>query len=241
MKKIGIYIFGILLFSFPGISSADLDCGEDNRICQCQKAWSQAFDAVTNSVINNEVGNLLGNNTVAPADTWNGSRAVSLKYSCLLGAVCEAVQKEGNEEKLSNTIFSPNNSEGGAYPGEFAACEAEISTSETLQKGIQEYKSILENISTSCNFSGEDSAPELRSNKTQMYMMCNQHRTLSQEIFNRTLESMMWKDTNRKISGYFSKKVTFLLGRIEEFRVEANHFVHTFNNAAGQLCTAPSS
>jgi hypothetical protein len=246
MKRI-FFLFGTILLLFPGQqnASAALDCEEDDRICSCMESWSRGFDVVTDHMIDNVLSVYFSQNEVAPGDMWSGYRSISLMNQCYLGAVCDAVMA-GQDSNFSKKTFAKRNSLGGSFPGPFSACALEVTLSDLFGQ-IENGTTMIADVQNSCAFSRDPVSfpsvnvdpipPEERTEKMQLYDFCQQHRELSSEVFNRALQNYIWKDTNRKVIGQFTKKTISFIEVIEKILESAEQFSKNANAAFGRLCT----
>jgi hypothetical protein len=239
MKIFFLFLLSPLLFVGTFSQTfASFECGGKDDICLCEQAWSKAFDMTTTYMVNEELSVFLSQNTVSPADMWSGLRALSTKNRCLLGAVCQVVHVSQDESQMEG-IFSPNNPLGGAIPGSFAACSPNISLQDIF-RDIPESSEIITDLVEKCSFSEEEdgfSRPQDKTKSEIMYSFCTKHLEVSSLIFDRATTNLIWKDVNRKIEGFFSKKISSLTFRIRELENNARQFIDSFNSIMGMLCT----
>ena len=226
-KNICCILLVAILF-LPNTLAAE-ECQDNDQICLCSQAWSRGFDAVHKQVVSDVVAPALSQNNVAGSDMFSAERAINLVYACDMMNICLAAKLGGRE--LDMHSLSVSNENGGAVPGVFAGCTTDQTVEKHLQK-LSEYDDIRADIEKNCTFS----SPERLDQVELMYRSCVVHAKMTIHAFSYTLRNMLWRDNNRKVSGFFYKKVYDFLEKLKELQTEINAFVQDVNGAYGQIC-----
>lgn len=228
------------IFLFPAPLFAELSCEEGDDLCECEVAWSEAFDAVTTYLSENDLTEFLSQNGVASADLWSSYRALSLRNQCFLESVCDLVAyppiKKDDDE--TETPLSPETALSGSSPGNRTACVLGRSPSETLSE-IPDFSALEKRIATSCSLhgEGEERRTESQVRLLGVYSLCEEHKSVSVTIFNATVRNLIHTDENRKALGYLGKKVQNVLQELRTLVETVNTMVSNINSSFDQLCT----
>ncbi|QQS59422.1 hypothetical protein IPN35_00840 [Candidatus Peregrinibacteria bacterium] len=235
--KIRYFLF-VGIFLFPSPLFAELLCEENDAICQCEEAWSDAFDAVTKHLSENDLTEFLSQNNVASADLWSGYRALSLRNRCFLESVCDLVLNPQEEQEEESSSLSPETALGGSSPGERTGCALGLSPSKTLSE-ISGFSEIEKRIRSSCGLQaeGKDSLIESRKRVLGMHELCREHQSVSIAIFDTTVRNLIHIDENRKTLGYLGKKISAILQELHDLVEKANTMISNINSSFDQLCT----
>jgi hypothetical protein len=251
MKRFLMLCIGLSLFTISiDSASAGLNCIEGDRLCECQKAWSVAFDAATDYVIDEELSQYLAQEKVSPTDITAGFRTLSMRNSCYLRVVCNTAVTGGNLQ-AANKPYSPNNSVGGGMPGKFAACAGGSTPLEMFQKfengaqifaDVQRACSMFVNPLTDAAAAAVETGPsrtfELSLNqRIMMADRCESHVEVSTAIFDRMVRNMIRKDSTKRVIGYMSQKIFSMMARLQELQQKAQGFAVNTNASMNLLCT----